>query len=48
MKVTFKELETKYKIPASTIRGYIHKDPFGRVTVVPLVMGQKCVLSTDD
>ena len=44
VKLTFKDLQAKYNIPASTIRGYFNKDPSGQKAVVHLVMGRKCVL----
>ena len=40
VKLTFKDLQAKYNIPASTIRGYFNKDPLGQKAVLPLVMGQ--------
>ena len=48
VKLIFKELQAKYNIPASTIRGYFDKDPSGQKAVVSLVMGRKCVLTPDD
>ena len=30
VKLTFKDLQAKYNIPASTIRGYFNKDPLGQ------------------
>ena len=48
VKLTFKDLQAKYNIPVSTIRGYFHKDPSGQKGFVPLVMGPKCVLTPDD
>ena len=43
VKLTFKDLQAKYNIPSSTIRGYFNKDPLGHKAVVPLVMERKCV-----
>ena len=48
VKLTFKDLQAKYNIPASTIRGYFSKDPSGQKAVVPLVLGRKCVLASQD
>ena len=39
VKLTFKDLQAKYNIPASTIRGYFNKDQSGQKAVVPLVIG---------
>ena len=43
-KVTYAELQEKYQIPASTIRGYQSKDLSGTMPVKPAQMGRKCVL----
>ena len=48
VQLTLKDLQAKYNIPSSTIRGYFNKDPLGQIAVVPLVMGQKCVLVPQD
>ena len=48
VKLTFKDLQAKYNIPASTIRVYFNKDPSGQKAVLPLVMGRKCVLAPQD
>ena len=45
VKLTFKDLQAKYNIPALTIRGYFNKDPSGQKAVVPLVMWRKCVMA---
>ena len=44
----FKDLQATYNIPASKIWGYFNKDSSGQKAVVPLVMGQKCVLAPQD